>query len=192
MVREPSGVFNKLIFINFNLSIMKTDFLTKVNGVALQVAVVDGQRLIPIKPICEALGIDRKAQQDKLSEDNFLSSVRVLSPQTGADGKEYEMVCLPLQYIFGWLFTINPKNVKEEARETVEKYRTECYNALYNQFFGNIKKQIEVNEMEIKLLEEINEMNETKNKLTGELREKKTKVQKIREARLINEPSLFE
>lgn len=32
------------------------------------------KKLVPIKPICEALGIDRKAQQDKIREDEFLSS----------------------------------------------------------------------------------------------------------------------
>ena len=31
-------------------------------------------------------------------------------------------------------FTINPKNVKEEAREAVSKYRIECYRALYKHF----------------------------------------------------------
>lgn len=34
-----------------------------------------------------------------------------------ADGKQREMLCLPIRYVFGWLFTINPANVNEEARE---------------------------------------------------------------------------
>jgi predicted ATP-binding protein involved in virulence len=63
-----------------------------------------------------------------------LSSTMVLSPTVAADGKEREMVCLPQEFIFGWLFTINPKNVKEEAREAVAKYRIECYRALYEHF----------------------------------------------------------
>ena len=95
---------------------MKTNAIAKVNEVAILMA-NDEQKLVPIKPICEALGIDRKAQQDKLEFDDFLRSVRVLSTLTGADGKGYEMVCLPLKYIFGWLFTINPKNVKPEAQD---------------------------------------------------------------------------
>ena len=44
------------------------------------------------------------------------------------------MACLPIEFIFGWLFTINPKNVKEDARESVRKYRMECYRALYSHF----------------------------------------------------------
>lgn len=107
--------------------------IARVNNVAI-VAGSDVQKLVPIKPICEALGIDRKAQQDKIEQDECLRSVRVLSPLTGADGKTYEMVCIPFEFIFGWLFTINPKNVKPEAQETVRRYRMECYHALYEYF----------------------------------------------------------
>lgn len=113
---------------------MDTNVLAKINNVEIQVVNDNVQRLIPIKPICEALGIAYEPQFTKLKDDNFLSSVITLSVTTGSDGKQYEMVCLPHQYIFGWLFTINPKNVKEEARDTVTKYRIECYNALFEYF----------------------------------------------------------
>jgi len=94
----------------------------------------DGQKLVPIKPICEALGVDAKAQRSKIQEDEILSSVGVLSTSTGSDGKQYEMFCIPFKYVFGWLFTINPANVKEEAKATVIEYREACYNALYQSF----------------------------------------------------------
>ena len=58
----------------------------------------------------------------------------MLSTVVAADGKEREMLCLPYEFIFGWLFTINPKNVKEEARESVAKYRIECYRVLFRHF----------------------------------------------------------
>jgi hypothetical protein len=94
----------------------------------------NGQKLVPIKPICEALGIDAKAQRSKIQEDEILGSVGVLSASTGADGKQYEMFCIPLKYVFGWLFTINPSNVKEESREAVIQYKEACYDALYRTF----------------------------------------------------------
>lgn len=94
----------------------------------------NGQKLVPIKPICEALGVDAKAQRTKIQEDEILNSVGVLSTSTGADGKKYEMYCIPFKYVFGWLFTINPANVKEEARAAVIQYRAACYEALYQSF----------------------------------------------------------
>jgi hypothetical protein len=112
---------------------METNTIAKVNEVVILMA-NDEQKLVPIKPICEALGIEFEPQRRKLNDDDFLNSVTTLGVSTGSDGKEYEMVCLPLKYIFGWLFTINPKNVKLEAQEAVSKYRIECYDALYRNF----------------------------------------------------------
>ncbi|OCW94250.1 hypothetical protein A9168_08360 [Macellibacteroides sp. HH-ZS] len=112
---------------------METKTIARINKVAI-VAGNDSQKLVPIKPICEALGIDFDSQRKKIKEDEDLNSVTVLSTATGADNKQYEMFCLPLKFIFGWLFTINPKNVKPEAQEVVRYYRMECYSALYSHF----------------------------------------------------------
>src|SRR5690606_34679031 len=68
------------------------------------------------------------------NEDEILGSTAVLSTVVAGDGKDREMFCLPYKYIFGWLFTINPKNVKEEAREAVINYKRACYDALYQNF----------------------------------------------------------
>lgn len=164
--------------------------VAKVNGHEIVMVESDHERLIPIKPICEALGVDPKNQRIKIQEDDILSSIGVLSTSVGADGKQREMFCLPLQYVFGWLFTINPKNVNEASREVVVKYRQECYDVLYRHFFGNLRRQIEMNTLEISLLEEINQLNEQKNEVTNNLRQKKVKLDKIRESRLKTDPEL--
>ena len=44
------------------------------------------------------------------------------------------MQSLPIQFIFGWLFTIHPNNVNEEARDALIRYQLECYNALFLYF----------------------------------------------------------
>ena len=63
-------------------------------------------------------------------------SVIPLRGTTGADGKTYQMICIPLQFFPGWLFSINPDNVKEEAREQLIKYQLECNKVLFDYFFG--------------------------------------------------------
>jgi P22_AR N-terminal domain len=110
-----------------------TKTVARVNNVSI-LMIQGGENPVPIKPICEALGIAEDAQRIKLQSDEILSSVTTLSMVTGSDGKQYKMTCLPFMYIFGWLFTINPKNVKTEAQETVAKYRLECYKALFKHF----------------------------------------------------------
>jgi hypothetical protein len=113
---------------------MNTKILAKVNNVAIEAIEESRGKLIPIKPICEALGIDESAQRRKLRDDDFLCSTAVLSTAVAADGKQREMLCLPFEFIFGWLFTINPGNVKEEARAAVSRYRIECYRVLFRHF----------------------------------------------------------
>ena len=112
---------------------METKTIARVNNVAI-VAGNDSQKLVPIKPICDALGIDYSTQVKKIKEDEDLQSTVGLSPIVAADGKDREMVCLPLEFVFGWLFTINPKNVKPEAQAAVRTYRMECYRTLYAHF----------------------------------------------------------
>lgn len=92
------------------------------------------EKMVPVKPLCEALGVSSNKQIEKIKSDAFLSSTATLRLSVGADGKDREMFCIPFKYIFGWLFTINPKNVKEESQETVMKYRVECYDVLYKHF----------------------------------------------------------
>ena len=116
------------------------------------------KQLVPIRPICQALGVDSKAQRRRIFDDLILSSVGVTVTSTGADGKSYEMLCLPVRFIFGWLFSIDDKLVSESARENVVRYKLECYNALYYYFSRVQKRQIEQNNMEIRLLEEVAEL----------------------------------
>ncbi len=111
----------------------KTRTIAKINDVRI-LLIENGDKFVPIKPICEALGIDVETQRKKIKEDSILASTAGLRAAVGADGKEREMTCLPHMFIFGWLFTINPKNVKPEAQEAVSCYKLECYKALYQHF----------------------------------------------------------
>lgn len=113
---------------------METSTIARINDTTIQVLSENGQKLVPVKPICEALGVDYSTQLQKLKDDEFLSSTMGLSPIVASDGKDREMVCIPLKFVFGWLFTINPRNVKEEARESVTRYRAKCYDVLYDYF----------------------------------------------------------
>jgi len=156
---------------------MKT--IAKINNI--EINIIEGaEKLVPIKPICEALGIDPKTQRDKIKKDDFLSSVEVLSPLTGADGKKYEMTSLPYKYIFGWLFTINPKNVKVEAKEAVLNYRMQCYDALYSYFTESTTFLEEKQEIIDKELDELSLIKSQFKTAKERLYEQTKKVDEIR------------
>lgn len=168
---------------------METKTIAKVNNV--DIVSTNDEQMVAIKPICEALGIDFSRQLKKIKEDEDLSLVVGVLPTVGADGKEREMSCLPVRYIFGWLFTINPANVKPEAKEAVRNYRKMCYDVLYEHFFGSQQKQLEQNQIEINLLENIAKLDQQKAAINCELSEIKRKLNQLREEWLKNEPSLF-
>lgn len=109
--------------------------IATVNEVTILVG-QDPARLVPIKPICEALGVNLEGQRQRIERDEILNSTACMTHAVGADGKEREMTCLPIKYIFGWLFTIDTSRVNEDARPAVIRYKLECYNALYDYFAG--------------------------------------------------------
>jgi hypothetical protein len=107
--------------------------VAKINNTEI-VVVENGEKRVAIKPICDALGVAYQGQIDKIKTDEILGSTIMLSMTVGSDKKEREMQTIPLKFVFGWLFTINPKNVSPAAKEAVVKFKLECYNALYDHF----------------------------------------------------------
>ena len=89
---------------------------------------------MPIRPICEALGIDSNGQRQRIERDEIIGPVACMIHATGRDGKQYDMYSIPFRYIFGWLFTIDTSKVNEEAREGVTEYKRQCYDALFDHF----------------------------------------------------------
>jgi hypothetical protein len=155
-----------------------------VRGVGIKV-IVDDEELVPVKPICEALGIDYPTQFTRLKEDPILSSVVGLNPTTGKDGKTYEMQCLPIKYVFGWLFRIDSRNVKEEAKSTLLEYQLICYDVLYNYFHGRITEADKLLKDKVKLQREINEL---KSRLFNENQTYKELVEKENQLKSFGNP----
>ena len=127
---------------------MGTTNVAIINGISLQVVTSEREQLVAVKPVCEILGVSLQGQLEKLKSHPVFSSVIKMVFTTGGDGKKYEMACIPLQFFPGWLFTINPDNVKEEARENLIKYQLECNKVLFDYFFSRVdfsrKKEVAV------------------------------------------------
>lgn len=166
--------------------------IIKINGTEIFAESNEDGIFVPIKPICTAIGVDYPAQYSKLQDDEILSSTIVLSTTVGADGKEREMVSLPLMYIYGWLFTINPKNVAPEAKETVTKYRMECYQALYRHFESLRNKTLLEREAEAKLLDEKAHIEEEEKSLRTRKKEIDMELATLQQQRLNPNKSLFD
>lgn len=165
--------------------------ITRINGIDIVAVEKDGETYLPIKPICEAIGVESEPQRIKIQDDEILSSTATLRVAVGADGKDREMLCLPVRYIFGWLFTINPRNVKEEARGKVLEYRRKCYDALYDHFTVSMRRTIETNNAEIELLQSINAAITDEKEAKGRRKKAEDALAKLRAERLNPQPTLF-
>jgi hypothetical protein len=53
------------------------------------------------------------------------------------------MICLPLEFIPGWLFGITASRVNEDVREKLIRYRRECYDVLWNAFKGDMLPELQ-------------------------------------------------
>ncbi len=92
----------------------------------------DGTQYTAMKPICENIGLAWEAQLARIKRDYVLNSTMIVTIIVAEDGKNREMICLPINYLNGWLFGVNENRVKPEIRDTLIKYKKECYQALFD------------------------------------------------------------
>ena len=96
----------------------------------------NGIHYTAMKPICENIGLAWEPQLARIKRDDVLSSTMIVMIMVAEDGKKREMICLPIEYINGWLFGIDINRCKPEIRDTLIKYKKECYQALHDYWFN--------------------------------------------------------
>jgi hypothetical protein len=86
--------------------------------------------VVPVRPVCDVLGVDWEGQRQRIARDKVLSSTACEIKAVARDGKRRKMVALPIEFLHGWLFGITESQVKEEYREKIMLYRRECFTVL--------------------------------------------------------------
>lgn len=89
---------------------------------------------VPLRPICDYLGIDWGSQFRRVGRDKVLSKASRSVVVMTTDRGPREMACLPLDMLNGWLFGINASRVREDLQERVIRYQEECYRVLAQAF----------------------------------------------------------
>lgn len=115
-------------FLQFNNSKM---FFTNSHGIYW----------IALKPILDALNLESDRYLKKTKRDHFFGScLDTLSIQVENNGifQGRNMVCLPEQYIYGWICFLNSND------QALTDYKKTCYNLLYEHFHGTITNRKEL------------------------------------------------
>lgn len=118
---------------------------TEFNGDTITVVIVeDGTAYVPLRPICDSLGVDWSSQRQRLNRDPVLSDISrsVVVTTTQLETKAgrratQDMTALPLDYLNGWLFGINANRVKADIRDRLIAYQRDCYRVLADAFGRN-------------------------------------------------------
>ena len=88
---------------------------------------------VPIKPICENLGIAWSGQLVKINNDPTLSKAitEIVIPSNGGP---QTVICLQLKYMYGWLMKLNPSKVAPHVSDKLIQYQELIYDVIYDHF----------------------------------------------------------
>ena len=116
------------------------DYL-QLNGRKLECLWRDREAYVPVRPICEQLNIDWKSQYRKLTSPES-EAVVVMMTTSGADGKQYEMVCLAYPDFMTWLANLTVSKVKPAAQAALRHLKREIKTLIANYYrerlFGDV------------------------------------------------------
>ncbi len=92
----------------------------------------DDEPFVPVRPICENMGLDWASQFIKIKAKRKRFSVVNTTTQLPGDQQRREVVCIHLRKITAWLYSISPDKVAPHLKEKIEIYQEECDQVLWN------------------------------------------------------------
>ena len=105
------------------------------------VRTTDGTVYVPIRPICDLMGVTFTGQRERINRDPILSEIAMRVSVTlshidpsSRSRRTQDMIALPLEYLNGWLFGINANRVKAGIKDRVLQYQRDCYRILADAF----------------------------------------------------------
>ncbi len=108
----------------------------------------DGEIYVALRPIVESLGLSWGSQLNRIKRDAVLNkkiqTLSVFITNTQGDGQNREVICLPKQYISGFLFGISAGRIKDDIiRAKVLQFQEEAHLFLDAAFTGDAESAME-------------------------------------------------
>lgn len=96
---------------------------------------------VPLKPLCEGLGLNWAGERSRLKNDAKFTGR--FWRMKGTDGKGRDFLCLPLYQLSGWLFSLNTGRVRKEMKGPLEAFQRESMEALFSHWLPAAKDEIQ-------------------------------------------------
>lgn len=151
----------------------KLELIVGNYNVIAMIEETDGRGYVAVKPLCDALGISFQKQHEKIVNNSSFNYHLMVT--VAEDGKQREMLCIPVKKVGGWLFSINAKRVKPEIRERLLMFQEDLHTLIYNAISGKVtpemffRMQKGFEDFKIEMREVIAMKNETIARLEHEL-----------------------
>lgn len=100
----------------------------------------DGQVYVSVRRMCEAVGLDRKSQSNRIRRHTILSEGYkggvIMTPpsQSGQGGGQQQATFLRVDLVPLWLSGVDTSRVKEEVRPKIERFQRESAKVLWEAF----------------------------------------------------------
>ena len=100
---------------------------------------VDGEPFVPLKPMCDVLGLAVQAQQTKLYQAEWARTTEIVVRDSA--GRNQGMTAIHADNIPMWLATIKPNKVNSDSRQLLIAYQKEAARALRDYFYRGVAVQ---------------------------------------------------
>lgn len=97
----------------------------------------DGEQLIALRPLCEALGIRFNQQLEKIKK-NPQFQLHYLSSTVAQDGKNRTMACIPAREVGMWVCNINANRVNPEIKPRVLEFQKYLQEVIFQALFKGV------------------------------------------------------
>lgn len=110
-----------------------------------------GQHVVPLKPICDAIGLEWERQRKKVSEPYLSKRIGTCTVQIRGADQAREMICIRIDRVAAFLNTVNPESVRgqgnESAADFLEAKHAEWDDLIdaYERGFGTLAKKGKAN-----------------------------------------------
>ena len=109
--------------------------LAGADDAIIAVRVQSGDIYVPLRSVCERLGIEPQAQTRRIRRDEVLAE-GLRSVQVETKGGLQTLLCLELEGVPLWLAGIEPGRVREELRERLRVYKRWVRRRVYEAFMA--------------------------------------------------------
>lgn len=103
------------------------------------VSEMDENAMIALRPFVERLGLDWASQTVKIRKNPQFNCCDMTT--VGSDGKQREMLCIPVKQLGMWLCTVNANKVKPEIKDRLIQFQMHLQVVIHEALTGKVSAE---------------------------------------------------